>query len=280
MWRMNLSRLLSWFAAVLIVSLVSMILSERGSLDPIQNQYLRLTSPLTSRFSDLALDISDFFEGAADHGDLVRENDRLLREIERLQAQLAVQQDAQQRLQELENLLNVREGRPQDTFATAGVISYDSSNINRVIAIDRGTRDGVKDGMVVLSENASLVGSVTQALDDFSWVALITDPDSVVNVKVLLAATEARGVMSGDLGRGLLLDLVSPETRLEQNALVVTSGLGGNYPAGLLVGSIRSIENQPQAIFQRAGVEGSAPLSRLTTVLVLTSFTPARLQGP
>jgi len=280
LWRMNLARLLWWLAAVFTVSLVSMSLSERGALDPVQNQYLRLTAPLTSRFSDLALDISDFFEGAADHGDLVRENDRLFREIERLQAQLAVQQDAQQRLQELENLLNVREGRPQDTFATAGVISYDSSNINRVIAIDRGTRDGVKDGMVVLSENASLVGSVTQALDDFSWVALITDPDSVVNVKVLLAATEARGVMSGDLGRGLLLDLVSPETRLEQNALVVTSGLGGNYPAGLLVGSIRSIENQPQAIFQRAGVEGSAPLSRLATVLVLTSFTPARLQGP
>ena len=65
-----------------------------------------------------------------------------------------------------------------------------------------------------------------------------------------------------------------------EGSLVTTSGLGGNYPRALLIGSVESVEEQPQAPFKQAVIEPAATLSSLETVLVLTSFRPARLEGP
>ncbi len=273
-------RVLWWLLAVTGVSLLSILLSQQRALDPVQNLSLRLTSPLENGLRDFAEPIADFFEGVANRGDLVRENERLRQQMERLQAELAGQQDARQRLDELQALLAVKQGRPQDTFLAADVIAQDPSSLKEAIAINRGAGDGVEEGMVVLSESGSLVGTVSRAFDDFAWVTLITDPDSVVNAQVQLSGSGARGVVNGDLRRGVLLDMVPPEANLEEGALVITSGLGGNFPRALLIGTIRSIEKKPQAVFQRAALEPTAKLSRLQTVLIITSFIPARLQGP
>ncbi|HXG35413.1 MAG TPA: rod shape-determining protein MreC, partial [Dehalococcoidia bacterium] len=219
-------------------------------------------------------------KGATDRGDLLRENERFQKEIERLQAEVAAQQDASQRIQELEALLQVKEGRPQDIFLFAEVIAQDTSNIRRLIAINRGTDDGLEEGMVLVSAGGSLVGAVSRVFKDFSWVTLITDTDSAVNATVQLPSGEARGIVVGNLRHGLSLEMVPPEVALAEGALVVTSGLGGNFPSGLLIGSVRSIERKPQEPSQRAILEPAAPLSRLRGVLVLTSFVPARLQSP
>lgn len=271
-------RLLWWLLTVVGLGLISVVLSHRHALDPIENLSLRITSPLERGLRDLAEPVADFFEGVFDRGDLVRENRRLQAEVARLQAELARRQDAEQRYQELLNLLEVKEGRPQDQFLVANVVAQDTGNLKRAIAIDRGVSDGIQEGMAVLAEGGSLVGTVSRAYDDFAWVSLITDPDSVVNA--LVQGADVRGVVSGDLRRGLVLDMVPSTAQLQPGLLVTTSGLGGNYPRALLMGSIDSVESKPQALFQKATLSPSIDLSRLETVLVLTSFIPARLVGP
>ncbi|HZP26574.1 MAG TPA: rod shape-determining protein MreC, partial [Dehalococcoidia bacterium] len=87
------------------------------------------------------------------------------------------------------------------------------------------------------------------------------------------------GVIQGDLRHGLLLQMVPPEQPLTNGALVTTSGLGGNYPPGLLIGTVRSIDDRPQATSQQGVLEPAASLDRLRSVLVLVSFKPARLQS-
>jgi hypothetical protein len=89
-----------------------------------------------------------------------------------------------------------------------------------------------------------------------------------------------RGVAVGDLRRGIALELLPPDSALTEGSLVTTSGLGGNYPRALLIGSVKSVDERPQAPFKKASVEPMAPLSSLEMVLVLTSFRPARLAGP
>lgn len=86
-----------------------------------------------------------------------------------------------------------------------------------------------------------------------------------------------RGVAEGDLRRGVVLDLLPPDTVLAQGSLVTTSGLGGNYPRALLIGSVEGLEQRPQSPFTKATLEPAADLSTLDTVLVLISFQPARL---
>jgi rod shape-determining protein MreC len=77
-----------------------------------------------------------------------------------------------------------------------------------------------------------------------------------------------------------MLDLLPPDVEIAAGSLVVTSGLGGNYPPGILIGSIRDVEQRPQSPFKRATIEPATDLSSLETVLVLVNFRPARLVAP
>jgi rod shape-determining protein MreC len=321
-------RLIWWLAAVMAVSLVTIFLSELGATDPVRNLSLTITAPVQSNLRDVASPVNNVFSGITDRGDLAEENDRLRAELERLQAQIAQQQDTQQRIQELEDALGVRQDRPEDLLKAASVIGEDTAGLKRFIAIDLGENDDVEEGMVVLSRNGSLIGTVSEIYGDFAWVRLITDPDSTVNTQLnSVAAPEAtpaapavitpatptpapsasppaaqasatpppaasptaadieeegplRAVAKGELHRGILLDLIPSTATVSRGDLVVTSGHGGNYPRGLLLGTVEGVEERPQAPFKTATVEPAANLSDLDTVLVLVSFKPARLVSP
>jgi len=305
-------RVVWWFATLTVVSFATIILSEENALDPFKNIALTISAPVDSVVRDAASPLGDIYDGIADRGDLVRENERLREEVEILQAQLADQQDVLLRIAELEDALEVKTTRPEDQLLVASVISRDPSGLKRSIAIDRGQGDGVDEGMVVLSREGSLIGTVSHAFQDFAWIRLISDPDSAVNAQVNTTTTAGdevltpdapatsdepdpgatpapsgaappvpvHGVAKGDLRNELVLELLPPEAPIDSGALVVTSGLGGNYPPGILIGSITTVELRPQAPFKKAFVEPSAGLSGLDTVLVLVSFEPARLSPP
>jgi rod shape-determining protein MreC len=313
-------RLFWWLAIVAAISLVGIVLSQRRTLDPVQNLSLTATTPLASSLRNATRPVDDLFKGVIDRGDIARENRDLREQLEQLQNTLASRQDAEQRVRELEAAVGVKQARPEDKLLVANVVSDDTSGLKRMIAIDRGSKDGIDEGMVVLSRSGSLVGTISRAYDEFAWVRLITDPDSSVNAQVIAAPqpspggsgespalptptpppaspvsptpapsttpaapsptpspTPIRGVADGDLKRGLLLDLLPADTSLPEGSLVTTSGLGGNYPRALLIGSVQSVEQRPQSPFTKAMVEPAANLSGLDTVLVLISFTPARL---
>lgn len=276
-------RLLWWSLAVVSVSIFGILLSENRTLDPLQNLSLTIAAPMENGLRDVADPISDFFRGVFNRGDLVRENERLREELERLQTETADTEDAQRRLQELENALGVKENRPDDVFVVADVIAQDPSGFKRALAIDRGSKDGLDEGMVVLSKSGSLVGVVSLVYEEFAWLRLISDPNNAVNIAVLTGGeggAEARGVAVGDLRSRLSLEMLPTEAQIQEGDLVITSGLGGNYPRTLLLGSVTSVEEKPQALSTRATMEPAADLSSLDTVLIITNFRPARLESP
>ena len=271
-------RALWWIPVVMGLGVLTVFLSERGTLDPASNLSLQVALPVERVLHDLGGDIDGFLGGLFDQGDLTRANQELREENERLKVKLAHLQDAEQRFEELSRLLEVKEGRPEDEFRVANVIAVDPSNLKENVAIDRGMEDGLHEGMVVLGAGGSLVGTVTKALRNFSWVTLVTSPSSVVNA--LVQGADVRGVVSGDLQEGLVLTTVSRVESIESDQLVITSGLGGNYPRSLLIGTVTSVDNRLQASSTEAFVEPATDLGRLETVLVMTNFTPARLAGP
>jgi rod shape-determining protein MreC len=310
-------RLIWWFATVAAVSFFTVVLSQAGALDPLRNLTLTVSAPIEDGIRHAASPLSDIYEGIADRGDLVRDNERLREENELLAQQIADQQAAQTRIRELEDALGVKERNPDFTFAVGNVFARDPSSLKRVIAINLGTADGIDEGMVVLSRNGSLVGTISLALADYSWVRLINDPDSAVNAQIhgvsspttdnggVLTPDDAqqgdepspdasptpapsptpvpepvRGVAQGDLRDTIVLDLLPPEAPIEAGALVVTSGLGGNFPPNLLIGAVTEVEQRPQAPFKKARIAPATNLDGLDTILVITNFEPARLQAP
>jgi rod shape-determining protein MreC len=87
-------------------------------------------------------------------------------------------------------------------------------------------------------------------------------------------------VAVGNLRQGVVVELLPSDTPIAEGDLVVTSGLGGNYPPGILIGSVQSLEQRLQSPFQKAVLQPAAHLRSLDTVLVLISFRPARLGEP
>jgi len=275
-------RTLWWTLAMAGMSLISIVLSEHRTFDPLQNLSLTATAPIESAIRNLADPASDLFQGIFDRGDIVRENERLRRELERLQTEAAAGEDARRRVTELEAALGFKDSRPDEMLVAADVIAQDPSGLKRALAINRGSNDGLDEGMVVLSRDGSLVGTVSIVYGDYAWLRLITDPNSAVNIAVLPAGKEksVRGIAAGDLRSGVSLEMLPSEAEIKPGDLVTTSGLGGNYPRALLLGTVKSIEQKPQAPSRSGVLEPAADVSALETVLIVTNFKPVRLSAP
>ncbi len=272
------SRTVVWTAAVFALGVFLVVVSRVGALSPVENAVLTVTSPVQGALSRVAEPAADFFSSLGESNELKEENQRLRAENDRLSAEVARLRENEIRLQELRQLLQVKESRPEQEFLAANIFARDPSNLKEMMAIDRGKRDGVREGMVVVTEGGSLVGRVTKVLDDYAWVTLITDPNSAVSAMV--QESRSQGVVVGSYSRRLTMEFVRQGAAVKVGDMVVTSSAGGNFPPGLLIGQVVAASTTRQEIFQDVSVEPVASLSRLETVLVLTSFTPREVRAP
>jgi rod shape-determining protein MreC len=260
------------------IGLLLLAMSSVGILRPFQDASYKALSPLEDLMRGVARPIANTITHYNDIRDLTQENERLRTDNERLQADVArLQTEAAQR-EELERLLQVKQSISDQDFLGANVVSRDPTNLRQQVAIDRGKSDGIKVGMPVVTEGRALVGTVTKVEGDYSWITLVTDVDSAVSSSTL--ESDARGVVSGGYNRKLTMEFVSQDAPVKEGDTVVTSGLGGSYPPGLVIGKVTGIAGSRQEVFQNVTVEPLASLARIETVLVMTSFVPVRLASP
>jgi rod shape-determining protein MreC len=267
-----------WTLAVMALAVFLLTLAKANVLGPMENVVLTVFSPLQNALTRASEPAAEFISNVRRTGELTDENQALRAENERLNAEVARLREDETRLQQLTQLLQVKEAHPEEQFLVANVFARDPSNVKEMIAIDRGKRDGVKEGMVAVTEGGSLVGSITRVYDDYAWLTLITDPDSAVSAMV--QESRAQGVVSGSYSRRLTMEFLLQASTVNEGDMVLTSGIGGDFPPGLIIGRVSAVGSSRQEIFKDVTVEPLASLSRLETVLVLTSFTPLQLQGP
>jgi len=262
----------TWFVVVVCASLLFMLGSRFTMFDPLENAVLIIADPIESGLRDGTRPIADFFNNLTDVNRLSDENQSLREENERLRVQVAQLQGAESELSQLEQLNSIRESKPNDSFLAANVFATDTNNERRVVAIDRGTQDGVQEGMVVITRQGSLVGSVTRALDDVAWVTLITDPTA--GVSAIIQSSRVQGVVAGSPDGTLTMEFVQDTADVKEGDLVMTSGVGGRHPPGEVIGRVAKVSSAPQELFQSVHVEPLADLDHLESVLVLDSFLP------
>jgi rod shape-determining protein MreC len=271
-------RTVLWTLTMVVVSALLILLSRIGLLAPVENAALFVVSPAQRALTTAIRPADDFFDNIGEADDLREETERLRIENQRLAAEVARLREGETRLEELRELLQVKETQPEEEFLAANIFAREPSNLKEMVAIDRGKQDGVKEEMVVLTEGGTLVGTVTKALDDYSWVTLITDPNSAVSAMV--QDSRAQGVVAGSYSRRLTMAFLRQAERVEEGDTVITSGVGGGFPPGLVIGTVASLENVRQELFKDVTVEPLARFRQLETVLVLTSFSPRHLEAP
>lgn len=272
------ARSVAWFASMMGTGVLLLALSGIGLLRPLEDVSYSLLSPVEDLMRSAAEPIADVAANVGDVRDLTRQNEALRAENERLSAEIARLREDVARADELERLLRTRNALSQHEFVTASVVAHDPGNLRRLVAIDAGRDDGIKVGMPVVMQGNALVGTISKVEDNHSWVTLVTDVDSAVSA--LLLESRAQGVVAGSYDRRISMEFVEQNAAVKQGDTVVTSGLGGTYPPDLVIGKVTGVSENQQEVFQSVTVEPLASLSRLETVLVMTSFVPTRVAPP
>jgi len=206
-----------------------------------------------------------------------QENRELKQEIERLRIeQVRLNQDAEQ-ARRLQALLGFKEQFISRTLP-AQVIGSSGSEQSRSIYIDKGSRDGIKPDMAVITAEG-VVGKVLRAFRTTSQVLLVNDQTS--GVGAILEKSRLQGVLRGTpLGEVVLEKVMSDET-VQAGERVVTSGGDQIFPKGLPVGTVTKVSPGAE-LFLNIRVKPAADLSRLEEVLVITQQeekTPASAEG-
>ncbi len=217
------------------------------------------------------LAIQDFLTTPRDAVTLRQRNVELESEVSRLQTQIIELQQQITETQILAALVDFSHANPESTYKAAAVIGRDPSPFLHYIIINRGSNDGIRRGMPVVT-NQGLVGRVDAVIADAARVQLITDPASAVNVRLQNAKTDA--ILIGSVTGDLALDMISQDATIEQGDVVLTSGLGGDYPPDLLVGQVLNVRKRDYELFQQASIQSVVDFARLEIVLVITNFRP------
>lgn len=275
---------------ILIVVLISLFciifFSARGRFRaPILNQAVSVVvTPFQSAISWVGSQLnyvtSNIWEIATVH----QQNKMLRNEVEQLRIQNLHASEYDAENQRLRALLGYKQSATQFNLVAARVIGRESATWSSVIEINRGTRDGVDVDMAVVTEKG-LVGHVIEAGPTSSKVELILDPRSSVGTLVQRADSRVAGIVEGDMDNPTMPRMVNiPKTAdVDEGDVIVTSGFGGVYPKGLMVGTVSEMRNDEGGLLKIAILEPAVDFQRLEDVMVITASReapPAPLKTP
>ena len=215
--------------------------------------------------------IQDFLTAPRDMASLRQRNTELEAEVSELQTQIIQLQQEVGETQSLRALLDFAQARPENRYRGAAVIGRDPSPFLHYVIINRGSNDGIRRGMPVVT-NQGLVGRIDAVIADAARVQLVTDPASTVNIRLQNAEVEAS--LSGSVTGDVALDLIPQDTNIQPGDLVLTSGLGGGYPPDLIVGQVVNVRTRDFDLFQQATVQPVVDFNRLQIVLIIVNFEP------
>jgi rod shape-determining protein MreC len=198
---------------------------------------------------------------------LEQNNRDLKKYINELKAELILYREGYLESQRLKKLLSLRDNYDYH-FISARVIGREPAGLSRTIMINKGSAHGLKTGMPVIAP-PGLVGRLTEVSWHVSKVLLFIDESS--NIDVILQKTRTQGIVRGAGSRGCILKYISKNIDVKENEVVVSSGIGGVFPKGLLVGTINSVDKQADGLFLKININPFVDFSKLEEVLVLSA---------
>lgn len=261
-------RLLVLVIALLIMALalMSMRARQRSGVEFLDGLWLELCSPFHEITTAVTKNVQSLFRFPFQSGHAEQENLELRQQVSRLREENARLKEAALASERLRRLLEFKE-TVRISMVGAEVIGRDPSSWFRSVTINKGEKDGIRKGMAVTSPEG-VVGQVLRTGPHYSIVLLITDYNSAIDG--LIQRTRGRTIVEGRGENRCQLKYLLRTEDVVVGDIVITSGLTGNFPKGLVIGEIRKVEKEGQGVFQEAELVPCADLSKLEEVLVIT----------
>lgn len=229
---------------------------------------LAALSPVQGAINGLAENSTGFVRNYFDLVNVRRDN-------ERLKSELALMRTNQSRMVELEtenkhlaDLLSLNDALGGNSIA-ANVIGSDANGLARTLVINQGSSSGLRVDMAVLSFQG-VIGKTIAVSPHASRVLLIDDHNSALDA--FDQRTRARGIVAGIVDDGITMKYVERSQDIRPDDVIITSGLDGIFPRGLLVGSIKSVSGEGPGMFLNVTIAPAVDFRSLEQVLVITQM--------
>ena len=238
---------------------------------PVANEGVGLIlSPFQNAVSWVGSKLNFITTTVSDIMNLHEQNKALLAEVEELRAKNLAANEFEAENQRLRALLGYKQVTTQFDLEPARVIGRDASTWSSMIVINRGSADGIANDMAVVTE-MGLVGHVIEAGINTSKVQLILDPRSSVGTLVQRPESRVAGIVEGDINNPTMPKMVNipKNSDVIVGDVIVTSGFGGVYPKGIIVGRIKDIQNEESGLLKYGVIETTVNFQKLEDVAII-----------
>lgn len=247
--------------------------ATQGSSSPVTDAVGTIFSPLQKASSFIAQKADWFEESFASAGSYKKEVERLQQKIAEYESQLADYNEIQHKLESYETMLGVKENNPDFALQRASVIGTDSADMFTSLIIDKGSNDDVSENDPVVYGNY-VVGIVKKVHPSYSVVESILNPD--VNISAIESKTRETAYLTTTIehsqnGNCILAGL-SRTTTVTPGGIILTSGIGGTYPKGLIIGTVSEVAESKYDLSNYAVVEPGVNVKELEDLFVITDF--------
>ncbi len=264
--------------AIFLLLIISLGISNYFSINIpylsfVQSGIYNLISPAVSGVNRVITSIDNYIKRFKNAGEILAENEKLKKQLaeERLNNILMKKYEIQN--ERLRKLLDFKELTSYETQG-AKVIGYGPSKWKEKILINKGSKDGLKDGMTVVTYNGSFVGQINYITSDSAQVEMVNNSGFVVAGIVQREDSRAVGLVKGNQENSKynIMDNLSWDSDIRENDLILTSGLSNTYPKGLPIGKVTEVNPDNYGVSQKAKIDLFIDLNTIEEVLVITDF--------
>lgn len=236
-------------------------------LAPAENLLVKVLAPAQERLYGLTSGLRNFHNNWLTKRDLLAENEQLAEKLKNYQIDQAKLNNLQAENDLLKKELNfVQEEKTK--FISAQIVTGVSDPASQSVVINRGAKDGLTKGLAVVEDSGILLGKIYKVSDNFSTVLLLTDNNSKV-AAMLQNSTKTAGLVEGQFGLSFSMTNIPQTEAVQVGDLVVTSGLEGQIPKGLLIAEVATVKEVESEIFKTAILKPIISFADLSYVLVI-----------
>ncbi len=270
MYKNKKNGLLGIIITIIILVLIVIFSNKESNTSFFENIANKLVMPMQNGLTYLKNKVSGNSTFFTDINNLKNENKELKSENSKLEQSLRELENIRTENETLKEYLGLTEKYGEYKTVPGYIINKDISNYSKTIIINVGKKDGIEEKMTVIADEG-LVGHVISVTDSTAKVRTIIDTSS--SISCLMSTNKDSIVCKGTLDSNSELKAmyIPTDANLVQGDSVETSGLGGIYPKGIYVGSIKKIVNSKNITDRYAVVETAVDFSKLNTVLVIKS---------
>lgn len=234
---------------------------------PVEGMIVKTLSPIQDKVYSLVINLKEFNTKWIAKRDLLIENEALQQKIKELRVSNSRLNSLESENNLLKQELKFTKESKLNTVA-AKIITGVSDTLSKSVIINRGSSNGVEDGMAVISADGIMIGKISEVYSGYSKVLLLTDNKSRV-AATIQNLDNTTGLVEGQFGLSFAMTNIPQDQDIKETDLIVTSGLEGKIPRNLLIAQVDSINQVESEIFKTALLSPIVSFDNLSYVLVV-----------